>query len=536
MERPPVMFRVFFGILLANQAMCAGQVLTNPTASFPVRYGETPVAMRDMVASRNVSGNAIERPRLVVPRPDLPFQTDQAIQSESIAMLTVPSVVESFDGLGQGFVGPRGEFVVQRDPPDTNIAAGKIQIVETVNLAFAVYDKTQKKWVGGPTDLSSLWGNVLPDCVDDGDPIVLYDNLAERWIISQIGGLNYQDECVAVSETADATGKYYLYEFKNLSPLTDYPKLSVWPDAYYLTTNGYTADGVTFLGPDLCALDRSKMVVGERAVRICFNPGTAFDTVLSSDLDGSTPPPSGTPNYMIAVDNNTRKDLAEWRFHVDFAKPRHSTLTGPVLIPVIPFNGICPKTFDCVPQKGTTQRIDALGNFVMFRLAYRNFGSYESLTAVHTVATSPSDTQTGERWYEIREPGSSHPAVYQQATWAIDAAWRFAGSIAQDKDGNILLGYSVSSSKLEPSIRYTGRLATDPLNKMEPEASIMAGTGYSWRDRWGDYSSMVVDPSDECTFWYANEYQTQNGFLEWHTRIVAVKWSSCNSARRLKFR
>jgi hypothetical protein len=512
---------------VANLRISAQQVLTNPVISFPIRFGETPVAAGGLAPTSRFSDEVTERPRLLVRRPAQPFQADRAIQTGSVSTSSSPRVHESFDGLGQGFVGPNGKFVVQRDPPDTNIAVGKTQIVETVNLAFAVYDKTQKKWVSGPTDLGGLWVG-FSDCqLDVGDPIVLYDNMADRWIVTQLGGNNFQDECVAVSETSDATGKYYLYDFKTLAPRTDYPKVSVWPDGYYLTTNTYTADGRTFLGPDLCALDRKQMLSGGKAARICFNPGTAYDTVLSANLDGLANPPTGAPNYMIALDNNTHKNLAEWKFHVDFVNPDKSKLTGPALIPVTRFNAICPQTFDCVPQKGTAQKIDAVGDLVMFRLAYRNFGVYESLTAVHTVATTSTGNQTGERWYEIRNPAGAHAVVYQQATWAPNATWRFMGSIAQDKQGNMLLGYTISSRNLEPGIRYTGRSVTDPVDKMKPESSIVAGIGYSWRNRWGDYSSMVIDPSDDCTFWYANEYQTENGFLVWRTRITAVQWPSC---------
>jgi hypothetical protein len=528
-------FRLFVGPLLGLVSLpiyAQEKVLTNPVVSFPVVYGETPVAVRDLIPVVSSSAKRAGKPRRVVPRPTAPFQIDRAIQTEPVltpseAGIEVPIVKESFDGLGQGFSGPNGNFNVQYDPPDTNIGVGKSQIVEMVNTAVAVYDKGQKKWVGGPTDLADIWGSGFPDCqLDDGDPIVLYDPLADRWVLTEIGGGNYQTECVAVSQTSDATGKYYLYEFQPPAQSTDYPKLSVWPDAYYLTTNLYSNSG--YLGPGLCALDRSQMLTGGNAAMICFNPGTSYDTVVSADLDGSTPPPSGSPNYMVAVDNNTHKDIAEWKFHVDFADPSRSKLTGPVLIPVTPFNSICPLTFDCVPQKGTSQKIDALGNIIMFRMAYRNFGSYESLTTVHTVGVgSGGNLRPAERWYEIRNPRGKKPRLYQQATWASPTP-RFMASMAQDKLGNMLLGYSVSSTTLEPGIRYTGRRVSDPRNKMQPEAKIRTGTGYTTADRWGDYSSMVVDPSDDCTFWYANEYLTQNGLLVWHTRIASLKWPSCN--------
>ncbi|MBA3916825.1 MAG: hypothetical protein H0X25_23860 [Acidobacteriales bacterium] len=413
------------------------------------------------------------------------------------------------------------------DPPDTNIAVGPTQIVEMVNTSVAVYDKGTKQWISGPTDLHDVWTADFPDCrLDDGDPIVLYDPIADRWLLSQLGGRNFGAECIAVSKGSDATGLYYLYEFMPAAS-TDYPKLSVWPDAYYLTTNEYSKRDA-FLGAGICALDRSSMLHGDPAVSICFNTSTAFDTVLSSGVESSSdPPPLGSPNYILAVDNNTHAGLAEWLFHVDFNNPDHSSLTGPITVAVAPFNPICSSTFDCVPQEGSSQKIDALGNIVMFHLSYHNFGSYESLTAVHTVKVTDHDSnRTAERWYEIRNPGES-PVAHQQSTWGPSAQWRFMASIDQDRKGNILMGYSISSSSIEPGIRYSGRRVSDPLNALEKEQAVISGGGYHNGDRWGDYSSMTLDPADECTFWYANEYQTKTGALTWRTRISSIRFPGC---------
>ncbi|MBA3914107.1 MAG: hypothetical protein H0X25_09710 [Acidobacteriales bacterium] len=493
-----------------------------------VRGGQTSLPLRDLAPRVWQPLPAFAKVRHLLPRPAQPEVEDLAWQRDDVAgSLDLPAVGTSFDGMGQGFVGPNGLFNIQFDPPDTNIAVGRHQIVEMVNTAVAVYDKQLMRWTAGPIDLHDVWTNDFPDCrLDDGDPIVLYDRLADRWILSQLGGFNFGSECVAVSQTSDATGSYYLYEFKPAAS-TDYPKLSVWPDAYYLTTNEFT-NNERYLGAGVCALDRKSMLRGAAAISICFNTSTDFDTVLTAGIEGSLLPPPGSPNYAFALDNNTHAGLAEWLFHVDFAHPDNSSFTGPINVPVAGFNPVCRFTFDCVPQKGTLQRIDALGNLLMFHLAYRNFGSYESLTAVHTVAVTDHGTRrTGERWYEIRNPGAS-PLVYQQGTWAPSAQWRFMASLDQDKQGNIAMGYSVSSSTEVPGIRYSGRRVTDPLNLLEREIAVTAGAGFHNDDRWGDYSSMVIDPFDDCTFWYANEYQTQNGALTWHTRIASIRFPSCH--------
>jgi hypothetical protein len=220
---------------------------------------------------------------------------------------------------------------------------------------------------------------------------------------------------------------------------------------------------------------------------------------------------------------NNALDL--WQFHVDWTVPGNSTFTGPTIIPVAHFNKACLGGV-CVPQLNSTQLLDSLGDRVMYRLSYRNFGSYESLLVTHSVNTTSS---VGVRWYEIRNPEGTPPTLYQQGTYTPDSKFRWMPSIAQDKVGNIAVGYSVSSNSMHPAIRYAGRLPSDPLGTMESENSILEGAGalLPGNGRWGDYSAMTVDPLDDCTFWYTNEYYSVSSLKNWRTRIASFKFPSC---------
>jgi hypothetical protein len=268
------------------------------------------------------------------------------------------------------------------------------------------------------------------------------------------------------------------------------------------------------------------MLSGQAATQQCFQTSTSYGGLLPSDLDGSTPPPAGSPNYVVGL-GATANTLALWKFHVDWTTPANTTFSGPTTLATAAFSEACGGG-TCIPQEGTSQQLDSLADRLMYRLEYRNFGDHESLVVAHSVAAGSS---TGIRWYEIRNPGGT-PTIYQQGTYAPDSAYRWMPSIAMDASGDIALGYSVSSSSMYPSIRVTGRLAGDPLGQMtQGESTIVAGSGAQTGNlsRWGDYSSMSVDPTDDCTFWYTNEYLTSSGSFNWHTRIGSFKLGSCGS-------
>jgi len=453
-------------------------------------------------------------------------QADGALQAGSTGA-NAPTLGSGFPGLGQGFSGPGGTFSVQYAPPDTVGAVGATQYVQVVNTGLAVFDKTTHNAVLGPIPTNALWQSLGGPCANDndGDAVVIYDRAAGRWVISQfaVTAAPYY-QCVAVSKTSDATGGYWLYAFNYGSVFPDYPKIGAWPDAYYITFNMFTN---TFQGAKLCAYDRAKMLTGAAATQQCFQLSTSYGGVLPADVDGGTAPPAGAPNYML---NFTSGRLNLWKFHVDWTTPANTTLTGPTAITVASFATACGGG-TCVPQPGVSQKLDSLGDRLMYRLAYRNFGNHESLVVNHSVKVGAkrNNQYTGIRWYEIRNPGGT-PTVFQQGTFSPDSTYRWMGSTAMDKQGNLAVGYSASSSSVFPSIRYTGRLATDPLNTLQSESSILSGLGSQTGQnlaRWGDYSSLTVDPVDDCTFWYTTEYLRTNGAFNWSTQIATFKFPGC---------
>ena len=452
---------------------------------------------------------------------------DTAVQSS--VSTAAPATTSAFDGIGQGFSGPAGTFTVQYAPPDTNGAVGPNHFVQTVNVSFAVFSKTGGV-LYGPAAINTLWAGFggLCQADNDGDPTVIYDQLADRWVIQQFavsganGGSVPYLECIAVSTSGDPMGTYNRYAYAS-SRFPDYPKLGVWPDAYYLSTNDFNGNN-SFAGASTWAFDRAKMLVGDPgATAQVAHLSSLYGGLLPSSLDGQMPPPAGSPDYFVSLGTST--SLFLWKFHVDFANIANSSVTGPTSIPVAGFTELC-NGGTCIPQAGTTQRLDSLADRLMYRLAYRNFGDHQSLLVTHSVA--PSTGGGGIRWYEIRNPGGT-PTVYQQSTYAPDTRYRWMASAAMDNVGNIGVGYSLSGATMNPAIAYTGRAVSDPLNTLQGETLLIQGTGSQLPtlSRWGDYSSMFVDPSDDCTFWYTTEYLTANGTWNWHTRIGTFKFANC---------
>ncbi|MFC0436857.1 hypothetical protein [Kutzneria buriramensis] len=436
----------------------------------------------------------------------------------------------NFDGVGQGFTGPGGVFNVTSEPPDPNSAVGASQVVEIVNSAFAVFAKTGAAEYGPATTNTLFTGFGGPcETTDDGDAVVRYDTLAGRWVLAQFANVNSKGpyyECVAVSQTSDATGAYNRYSFQYNS-FPDYPKLSVWPDAYYVTYNLFDTSGTTFLGAESCALNRAAMLAGQTAVQQCFTTSNAYGGILPADVDGGTAPPTGAPNVQMAL-GTTNTTLVYWRFHVDWTTPANTTFTGPTPLTVAAYTPACGTSGTCVPQADTTQQLDALSDRLMYRLAYRNFGDHQSLVVSHSVAAGGS---VGERWYEFRLGATGDPTVFQQGTYAPDATYRWLGSAAMDKAGNLALGYTASAADQHPSIRLTGRIAADPPGQLtQAETTTVAGDGSQTKhSRWGDYSSMSVDPVDNCTFWYTHEYLPIDGDFTWRTRDTSFTLPGCTS-------
>jgi len=414
-------------------------------------------------------------------------------------------------------------------PPDTNGDVGPDHYVQTVNTDFAVYNKSGIKTFG-PVRINTLWSGFGGGCQtnNNGDPTVVYDSISNRWVIAQFSvSTTPYLECVAVSTTGDPAGTYNRYAFSyGTTDFPDYPKMGVWQDAYYTTYNIF-AGGAFFTGSEVCAFDRAKMLAGQTATQQCFKTSSLYGGLLPSDLDGPTLPPEGSPNYVIGlgISNN---DLAFWKFHVDFATPANTTFTGPATITVAAYSSLCGASRNCVPQTGTTTLLDGLHDRVMNRFAYRNRGTHESLVVNHSVAAAGGG---GIRWYEIRTPGTT-PTVFQQGTYAPDSNFRWMGSIAMDQSGDIGVGFSVSGSTIHPQIHYAGRLVGDPPGTLpQGEGTIIDGPGSQTGGltRWGDYSDIVVDPSDDCTFWYTTEYIPSNGSFNWRTRIGTFKFPTCGA-------
>ncbi len=427
------------------------------------------------------------------------------------------------------------------DPPDTNGSVGSTQFVEIVNFAYAVYDKSTGGVVLAATPITTIWSGFGGFCETNagGDPVVLWDKAAQRWLVTE---LSFNDQfsdsytCVAVSTSADATGSYNRYAFDQGSIIPDYPKYAVWPDAYYSTFNAYALPSQNFLGAEPCALDRSSMLGGGNANMICFNPDPNNFGFLPSDLDGANAPPRGAPNHYVDLGNTTDR-LNEFDFHVDFVNPKKSTFKGPHPIPVPTYALICNDggNFACVPQPSPGEMVDSLSGLLTFRLAYRNFGGHESMVVAHAVQPGKGSTATvATRWYELRStPAGRKFKLYQAGTFQNKTINLWMASIAMDKQGDIVMGMSAdSSTTLKPSVWYTGRIPSDPLGKMEAPSVAVKGTAVqvNGNNRWGDYSSMSID-SDDCTFWYAQEYYNQkNGGSssnDWTSRLVSFKFDNC---------
>jgi hypothetical protein len=426
-------------------------------------------------------------------------------------------ILQNFAGVGQGDYGYSDSLT----PPDTNASVGNTQVVEFVNDSFAIFDKATGALIAGPTAGSAFWSGLGGPCAAplQGDIIIKYDQLAQRWVALYLAfeQLPYYI-CSAVSTTSDATSSYNQYSMSFGNNLPDYPKLSVWPDAYYLNTNvngGYA---------DACALDRAAMLNGQPMTAQCFQePSEA--SFLPSDVDGAGIATDGEPAFF--VDLATATSLHLYKFHVDFANPANTTFTGPTSITVASYSSACGGFGQCIPQPSTNETLDSLADRLMYRLAYRNFGDHESLFVTHSVTPSKGSQVSALRWYEIHDPNGT-PTIAQQGTFVHQTASLWMGSIAADKTNDLALGFSGSSSALFPFIGVTGRVPTDPQGLMESLKILKRGAGSQEYYRWGDYSSMAIDPMDDCTFWYTTEYlKTTAGANEWSTQLSSLRFGRC---------
>ena len=392
-------------------------------------------------------------------------------------------------------------------PPDTEGDVGPNHYFQMVNLSFAIYTK-DGVLMYGPVDNSTLWDGFIGSWTgtNDGDPVVLYDHLADRWLASQFA-VNTSDgtywQLIAISTTPDPMGSWYRYAYE-FDDMNDYPKISVWPDGYYATFRMF---GTNVRG-GAAAFERDKMLAGDPSAQMVYfdMPSNTLE-VLPADVDGPVPP-EDSPCYFVNMNMQVQK-LKVYAFNVNWQTPSSSSISLQVLLTVDPFS----YNLDGITQPGTSQKLDEMIDRLMYRLQYRNFGDYEAMVTNHTVNVSG---HAGIRWYELRREGGGW-YVYQQGTYSPDTENRWMGSIAMNSNGEMALGFSVSSSTTYPSIRYTGRTADAPLGEMNiEEFEVVAGTSaQSGVNRWGDYSMMAVDPADDVTFWYTQEYMKG----AWRTRI-----------------
>jgi PKD repeat protein len=462
------------------------------------------------------------RPQATEPGAAVEGRPDPLLASQGIGTLAVPAPTLNFPGIS--FTG-----VV---PPDTVGAPGPNHYIQMVNgpgsSQFVIFDKMGNTIVG-PLELSTLWAAAGACNSGSGDPIVVYDRQANRWLMSEFAASG-NHLCVYVSQTSDpVSGGWFNYDFA-VPQFPDYPKYAVWPDAYYVSTNESS--------PAAYALDRAKMLNGQPATFQRFTAPSltfGFNALNPASVDSPTPPPAGPGIFMRHRDdeihnagkNNPNQDFLEaWLFQVDWTTPANSTFTGPVNIPVAEFDShLCGVgSFTCITQPGTAQRLDPVSEVVMWHLGYWNFGSHETLVGNFVVDASGTD-RGGVRWFELRRTGGGPWTVFQEGTHSPDTNSRWMGSVAIDKSGNIALNYSVSSSAVFPSMRFSGRLAGDPLGQLQAEQVVIAGTGSQTNNRWGDYSATNVDPVDDCTFWMTNEYMPANG--QWRTRIATFAFPAC---------
>jgi len=475
---------------------------------FPTR--EMPEPRPSPLASRAVRG---------------PWQHDPVLQTEVLPLVGATQGV-SFDGIGSnGWI-----------PSDSNLAVGPSQIAAIVNTYLAIYSKTGTL-LSGPTNLPTIFAPIGGLCGTEYivDPIVLYDRAADRWVVAGIG-LNYAGsygECVGVSTTNDPTGSYSLYFYSFGSNLNDYEKVSTWATASnsaYLATYNIFDGGSSFAGADLCGFDRTKMLAGvASAAMLCQMTPSSEGSYLPSDMDGPTTPVDKTPGLFLTWQNSNPGELYLRKLTLDFAKNK-ATLANPITIDVANDNLSCGVGFGtCVPQPGTSQELDTLGDRLMYRFAIRHFSDHDRAVVSHAVENG---NEVAVRWYELYDP-AGNVTVNQQGTFAPDTTYRWMSSLAEDQSQDIALGYSASSSSVYPAVRFTGRVPSDPAGSMESEASIMEGagsqTGGTYANRWGDYTAMQVDPSDDCTFWYVDEYLQANGYYNWSTHIGSFVFNGCGA-------
>jgi hypothetical protein len=544
-------------------------VIHHAVESTPVRQGATkgpgaglgmtpPITQGGTAAPRpgGRTARAAEVPLAPVPAPEI-NAAGAAVEQTTQGQRAAIESIASFDGLGEGFTGH--EFPGGNEPDaaggrgggrggiDISLAVGPDHIFEILNGNMAVFTKKGKKY---STTGKLLYGAVPNNTFFSGfgvrcgvsnnsDSVVRYDQLANRWLIVVPVFTRPPDNpqgpyamCYAVSATPDPLGPYYRYEFQR--PLfPDYPRPAVWPDGYYNPTS--TSDNLL---PDVitqkhdCIADRNKMLRGLPATEQCVViDGGVF--MLNADLDGKRLPPAGAPNIMMSTGGTQLMKIFGddgiyfYKVHVDWSDPSKTSVSPPQKIAVAPYHYLCDgQLSNCVSQPGTERRLDSQGDKLIQRLAYRNFGDHESILAEHSVATAAQGG--GVRWYEFRLNQQRDPVLYQQSTYAPGGFYRWLGSMAMDRKSNIGVGYSFGGEPNYAGQRFAARMANDPKGQLTFHESVLAEGHASQTGslRWEDYTDIIVDPSDDCTFWFVGNY-LKSGAASSTTRIGSFLLPGC---------
>jgi hypothetical protein len=548
-------------ILAAPSAVrAAPEVLSNAVANGPIHFDVSP-ALVELVTAGPAQQGVVSMHKPLQPKLQ---QFTLAPQSQIAGAKSTarPSVVPaiganiglSFEGVGNtSFLNCPSVAGQEVAPPDTNAAVGDTQVVEWVNTCYAVFDKSTGALIAGPFAGTNFWKGFGAPCEtnNDGDIIIQWDKGNHRWLAAQnvFNGPPYYT-CVAVSQTADATGSYFRYTFPQQAGFPDYPKWGLTRGVYYQTQNIFNDALNAFLGVHVCAYDAKSMLSGKsNAQQVCIlddSNGTLFDdSMLPADDDADAGGPTKSEVLLGAIDNFLPGDthVYEFVFTVNFGNPAKSTLAGvdgsmPISVPAFNLALCAPGGFlttDCVPQPGTTALLDTLGDRLMYRLAHFNERGTQHFLVTHSVNNNSNFTAGGvaATWYEFRAKGygTTNLSLYQSGQTPNDGENRWMGSVAMDQAGDIALGYSRSSATPGdfPSIYYAGQTAGDPLGTTETETLIKQGTGFQpdTDNRWGDYSSMALDGADSCTFWYANEYYDTNTRFNWATWLASLRFPGC---------
>jgi hypothetical protein len=528
----------------------AGRTIVNP----PVKYDHS-APLPQLLAAYQIP-----------PRPDRQHSTTAPVATPTVAppMAAISpegaaveqtaqgprpaaKLVASFEGLGAGFDGPQGKAAA-RNPSDNSLAVGPNEIVQVVNSRMAIFTKKGAKYPDtgkallGPAVTNTLFAGFGGPCEKQisGDAVVRYDQFADRWLFVLPIFRKPADQpnapygmCYAVSAGPDPMGSYYRYEF-NRPLFPDYPRPAIWRDGYYLPSS----TGDTVIQKHVCAADRNRMLQGLAADEQCrIIDGVSF--LNCADIDGKKLPPTGMPEIVMAAGGTQLREIFEddgiyaWKFSVNWNDPSQTRLSEPEKIAVAPYHFLCNGQLSkCVPQPGTDVRLDSQGDKLMQRLVYRNYGRYQSIVASHSIDTKANGG--GVRWYELRLDKSGTLQLFQQGTYAPDSDFRWMPSIAMDRKGDIGVGYSYGGASSYPGQRFAARTASDPKGQMTLHEAVLAAGEASQTNtlRWEDYTTLDVDPSDDCTFWYVGDYFKKSD-EDYSTRIGGFQLPGCSGKHKV---